>query len=140
MRVSHVQLQAWMETYQPPLPQAWMETSQPPLPQFDFHQPTWCLYNGQGTYAEDCQYTQRTGLECSMKHKKRYSYQGWEYSDANKCTGHRVHFHDRTPNPGGARECTLREEWRCPGCVRQQDMLRRQQQEYEARWYTSNRD
>jgi len=124
MRVSNVQLQRWMETYQPPLSQS------------DFHHPQWCVYNGENTYAEDCQYTQRTGIDCTMKHKKRYSYQGWEYSDANKCTGRRMTFDGRSPNPGGASECTQHGRW-CPGCLRQQAMLRREQLEYDARLHTN---
>ena len=31
----------------------------------------WCLHNGQGACAEECQYTHRTGLKCLMKHKVR---------------------------------------------------------------------
>jgi hypothetical protein len=139
MRVSNVQLQRWIETYQPPQawietypqPQVWIETYQPPQAQFDLHQLAWCVYNGKNTYAEDCPCTLRTGHECLMKHKKRYSYQGWEYSNANKCTGRRMTFDGRSPNPGGASECTQHERW-CPGCLRQHAMFRREQLKYEA--------
>ncbi len=47
--------------------QKWLETYRPPLPQSDFDHPALCVYNGENTYAEDCQYTQRTGIE-ALRH------------------------------------------------------------------------
>ena len=57
----------------------------------------------------------------------------FRWSNTNACTGRLVTWPNRTPHPNGRPECEFQQDWRCPGCIRQQDMLRREQRAREAR-------
>lgn len=42
-----------------------------PFPEisYDYHKLPWCIHNGKNTNANDCPYTLKHGLKCSMPHK-----------------------------------------------------------------------
>ena len=142
MRVSDKMLQRWMETN--------VQLREPfrldpkkrhiPVEDVNIYPPSvWCIYDGKRTTAKQCPYTMRTGQLCSMRHKgsEQPAHEccgsSFRWSNTNACTGRLVTWPNRTPQPNGRPECEFQQDWRCPGCIRQQDMLRREQRAREAR-------